>query len=325
MAPPKRPLTPGKQELEFLADNGVITSQQHATILAQLPDNGSAAPAHSPVDAAATAATNAAARGMKNMLLNSANGNGSGGGGTDEKKGLLSQFTPPPPAYGGSPGMPPPPPLAHAVALYAYAPTDAGDLELRPNDGVAVLEYTNAEWWKGRNERSGTEGIFPRSYVRVEDRAPPPMQQQSNYGNVPMDVSQGGQQESKGNGMGKKIGGKLGNAALFGAGGELVLVGREVLTLNSDYWQQGRRGYFLIEGLLVRLAASYWSLAGFIGRHFACCSLLGILSISLLVTSSCRRLPTSCFCAFKGEILHLRCNRGQISKPISFYFSIRSF
>jgi hypothetical protein len=120
--------------------------------------------------------------------------------------------------------MPAPPPLAHAVALYAYAPTDTGDLELRPNDRVAVLEYTNAEWWKGRSERSGAEGIFPRSYVRVEDKAPPPAAQHSSYGNVPMDVSQGGgqQEEKKGNGMGKKIGGKLGNAALFGAGGELA-------------------------------------------------------------------------------------------------------
>lgn len=76
----------------------------------------------------------------------------------------------------------------------------------------------NADWWKGRNERTGLEGIFPRNYVKVED-----VKQPSNYGNMPMDVAQGqpGQadgQPSKGQEMGKKFGKKLGNAAIFGAG-----------------------------------------------------------------------------------------------------------
>ncbi|KAK5009809.1 hypothetical protein LTR28_013296, partial [Elasticomyces elasticus] len=139
----------------------------------------------------------------------------------------------PPPAYGSAPAA-----LAQATALYVYQPTDAGDLALQPNDHVTVLEYMNAEWWKGRSTRTGQEGIFPRSYVRVvEDNnmnktagaypmvAPVPVQQNSGgggYGNVPLEVSGAGNGDgrvpTKGQEMGKKFGKKLGNAAIFGAG-----------------------------------------------------------------------------------------------------------
>lgn len=52
----------------------------------------------------------------------------------------------------------------------------------------------NAEWWKGRSERTREEGIFPRSYVKVEEKPPQPTRTDtgSSYGNMPMDVSQGG-------------------------------------------------------------------------------------------------------------------------------------
>ncbi|KAI4265044.1 MAG: hypothetical protein LQ337_009017 [Flavoplaca oasis] len=92
----------------------------------------------------------------------------------------------------------------------------------------------NADWAKGKNERTGQEGIFPRSYVQIIDEkspmgimAPPqtPAQAGSSssggYGNVPMDVAQsgsGGGGESKFNEHGKKFGKKMGNAAIFGAG-----------------------------------------------------------------------------------------------------------
>jgi hypothetical protein len=130
---------------------------------------------------------------------------------------------PPPPAYNAAPAV------AMARALYAYVPTDTGDLALMPQDRVTILEYMNADWAKGRSERTGEEGIFPRSYVKVEEEkggAPPlppinaggygqQQQQQSSYGNMPMDVSQGPgqpQPESKVNTQGKKFGKKLGNA-----------------------------------------------------------------------------------------------------------------
>ena len=135
----------------------------------------------------------------------------------------------PPPAYPSVPSTPfGPPVLAYASATYQYNAQDAGDLALQPNDKVVVTEYMNNEWWKGRNERTGMEGIFPASYVRKEEKSmvpaasgPPP----SNYGNMPLDVSnsavahpQTPAEPTKMEANGKKFGKKLGNAAIFGAG-----------------------------------------------------------------------------------------------------------
>ena len=132
---------------------------------------------------------------------------------------------PPPPAYNSAP---PPqanwPPLAQATALYAYTSTDDGDLELQPNDKVAVIEYMNAEWYKGKNMRTGLEGIFPRSYVKMEENkgAVGASSNGNSYGNAPLEVSGmgngDGKAPGKGQEMGKKFGKKLGNAAIFGAG-----------------------------------------------------------------------------------------------------------
>ena len=115
--------------------------------------------------------------------------------------------------------------MALASALYEYQPTDAGDLEILPNDRIAITEYMNADWAKGRNERTGLEGIFPRSYVNIieeKDRASlsaPPPPTRSSYGNLPLDVSQSGGgggatggKDSKLNQNGKKFGKKMGNA-----------------------------------------------------------------------------------------------------------------
>lgn len=127
----------------------------------------------------------------------------------------------PPPAYASSPA---PPSLATASALYEYHPSDAGDLAILPNDCIFITEFMNADWAKGRNERTGMEGIFPRSYVAIVDDKgamgryqPPPPPMQSNYGNMPVDVSQSGSssvpgKESKLNANGKKFGKKMGNA-----------------------------------------------------------------------------------------------------------------
>ena len=123
-----------------------------------------------------------------------------------------------PPAYPSAPA-PPASVLTYANALYAYKPSDTGDLELQARDRIAVTEYMNAEWWKGRCERTGEEGIFPRSYVEVEKNTNLPMNTDSgtNYGNMPLDVSQSGgastpsdpAQKSKFEQGGKKFGKKL--------------------------------------------------------------------------------------------------------------------
>ena len=178
--------------------------------------------------------------------------------------------SPGPPSYRAQsppplpPGREPPPQqqpqgIATVSALYAYKPTDAGDLELAINDRVTVLEWMNADWARGRSQRTGAEGIFPRSYAKiVEDekagmryeqpayqqqqwqqsvpygQGPPPQDQgPGSYGNIPMAVAQGGQQqgppppESKVNTQGKKFGKKLGNA------GKLPLLGNETLGSNA--------------------------------------------------------------------------------------------
>lgn len=70
------------------------------------------------------------------------------------------------------------------------------------------------------------EGIFPRSYVNVINEkgamAPPPPP--TNYGNMPLEVSQSGSsvngpsdpaQRSKFEQGGKKFGKKLGNAGMY--------------------------------------------------------------------------------------------------------------
>ena len=84
----------------------------------------------------------------------------------------------------------------------------------------------NADWAKGRNERTSSEGIFPRAYVAIVDekkQVPPPLPAQTNYGNVPYDVSAqqaGGSasptpgKESKMAANGKKFGKKMGNAGM---------------------------------------------------------------------------------------------------------------
>ena len=85
-------------------------------------------------------------------------------------------------------------------------------------------DYTG---WRGRNERTGLEGIFPRSYVNiVEEKRPYLVSSPStDYGNMPLAVSQSGsampiegRKPSKFEENGKKFGKKMGNAAIFGAG-----------------------------------------------------------------------------------------------------------
>lgn len=64
--------------------------------------------------------------------------------------------------------------IAHARALYSYKATDARDVSFERDDPVAVYEFMNADWWMGRNERTGQEGIFPRTYVEQLPGGPPP-------------------------------------------------------------------------------------------------------------------------------------------------------
>jgi len=197
-------LTHTNQELHFLTDMGLVSSNQITTFLSQLPQESTPSVVI-PVNASAPTPN------LSNLSMN-------------EKNDHQGFYQPPPPqSHTPNPAASPPPyavppqsdGLARANALYAYNPTDAGDLSLQPGDRVTVLEYMNAEWWKGRSERTGDIGIFPCSYVRVDDAKDmqPPQQQQPymygsqqtpqppsgaqgpmGYGNMPMAVSQAPQQ-----------------------------------------------------------------------------------------------------------------------------------
>jgi hypothetical protein len=111
------------------------------------------------------------------------------------------------------------PRLCEATALYAYPASDPGDLALLPNDKIDVQEYVNQDWWRGQSQRTKQVGIFPKNYVQAGpsegDRMggfnqPLPGMQQPN------DQPHG--QPSKMQEAGMKMGKKVGNAALFGAG-----------------------------------------------------------------------------------------------------------
>ncbi|KAI9699819.1 MAG: hypothetical protein M1836_002854 [Candelina mexicana] len=212
-----------RTELEFLTDSSVITPQQLSSLLAQLP---SQTQLHAPLLSITTSSnqmqtpalpTRQSASSLPpiNPLANAT---------FNEKSSSYYNPGPAPPAYASTPSKPLA--LATASALYAYTPADSGDLALQPNDRIAVEEYMNPEWWKGRNERTGQEGIFPSSYVKVveEKSVVVPTTGASSYGNMPLQVSNNDTipsepgKPSKVNENGKKFGKKMGNAAIFGAG-----------------------------------------------------------------------------------------------------------
>ena len=180
-----------KAELEYLCDASVITPTTLSDLLSRIP---SQTQLHAPLSVGALptvtsppANTNGVSNGLNNMNLKE---RASSFMNEKQEYNPPASPQPPPPAYNAPPPQaqwaPSAPPLAQAMALYQYSSADAGDLELQPNDHIAVTEYMNAEWWKGRSTRTGQEGIFPRSYVKVtEDKA----STSNNYGNAPLAVS----------------------------------------------------------------------------------------------------------------------------------------
>ncbi|KAI0405595.1 SH3 domain-containing protein [Xylaria palmicola] len=239
-----------KNELEQLLEKGVITDHVFDSISRQLPAESSLSGAPTPASQPAAPPVSA----LANLALH-----------------RNPSPNPAPPAYNttGPPSLParnnpppPPPPskpvVARARALYRYQAADDRDLSFERDDRIAVHEYMNDDWWMGRNERTGAEGIFPKTYVHVDDHGekagyyapaqptyaspppagtngayppPPPPHAQNPYNAhvPPMAVAQGGGAPGGGEGgssgkvgeAGKKIGKKLGNAAIFGAGATL--------------------------------------------------------------------------------------------------------
>lgn len=54
------------------------------------------------------------------------------------------------------------------IALYDYAPRTDQEVELNVDDRVVVSRKDDDGWWKGRNKRTGREGLFPANYVQQE-------------------------------------------------------------------------------------------------------------------------------------------------------------
>ncbi|KAK1833097.1 SH3 domain-containing protein [Podospora conica] len=207
-----------KNELEALLDKNVLSESAFDAILALLPAEGTLG--HS-----STAATTP----LPTPIPQASHAPPS-----------YAQSTGPsgPPPLPGRKEPPPAPPakpvLANCLALYKYDAADARDVSFAKGDKISVYEKMNADWWLGRNETTGQEGIFPRAYVEEQHNEkggypPPPGPQQNPYnGSVPpMGIAGGynGQQPQGEDGQPsktetntKKFGKKLGNAAIFGAG-----------------------------------------------------------------------------------------------------------
>ncbi|TVY13074.1 Protein csh3 [Lachnellula arida] len=224
-----------KNELENLAEAGAISDDIFDQIMGVLPSESS-------LGGSSRANTHAAASPVPTNAFQN-----------------MHVADPAPPSYSTSNSAPAPPSLptrktstpskpeiARATALYRYAEPD--DCNFEVGDTIVVYEYMNADWWLGKNVRTGKEGVFPVNYVQTmtnpdsvpnghygdekkngypgmaqqQNQGPPPPGPSNPYNNPvpPMAIAEqpGDDKPSKGGAMGKKFGKKLGNAAVFGAG-----------------------------------------------------------------------------------------------------------
>lgn len=56
------------------------------------------------------------------------------------------------------------------LALYAYKPQKADELELRKGEMYRVIEKCQDGWFKGTSLRNGMSGVFPGNYVTPVSR-----------------------------------------------------------------------------------------------------------------------------------------------------------
>ncbi|TIA87841.1 hypothetical protein E3P81_03790 [Wallemia ichthyophaga] len=71
---------------------------------------------------------------------------------------------PPPPPPPQAPMPAPIPALKKCVARWDYS-GEASDLRLMKGDTINIIEEVNDDWWKGRSESTGAEGLFPSNRV----------------------------------------------------------------------------------------------------------------------------------------------------------------
>ncbi|XP_060682020.1 E3 ubiquitin-protein ligase SH3RF3-like isoform X1 [Hemiscyllium ocellatum] len=63
-------------------------------------------------------------------------------------------------------------PLNIYMAMYAYKPQKADELELRKGEMYRVIEKCQDGWFKGTSLKTGMSGVFPGNYVTPVSRAP---------------------------------------------------------------------------------------------------------------------------------------------------------
>ncbi|KAK8906537.1 hypothetical protein QC760_005127 [Botrytis cinerea] len=221
-----------KNELENLLEDELIAYDVYELVVSKLPSEISLNSTSSPAPRANAVAPAPVAPVAAFSQLNVNNDN-------------------PPPSYQSTPNLPPRgptqpparPEVGRATALYRY--TEPEDCNFDVGDTIIIYEYMNDDWWMGKNEKTGKEGVFPSNYVQKHQNQSP---QGAYYGNEKATYSPYGSQQqgsappgpsnpynssvppmavaeqptedktSKGGEMGKKFGKKLGNAAIFGAG-----------------------------------------------------------------------------------------------------------
>jgi hypothetical protein len=143
------------QELEALAETGAISDDQFDTIMNALPaesplsGTSRTAPVTSPVPPTAA---------LSNLNMSN-----------NTSPPAYTSAVPPSLPDRNSPSRPE---LTRATALYRYA--EPGDCNFEVGDEIAVHEYMNADWWLGKNLRTGQEGVFPVNYVQPQANPTPP-------------------------------------------------------------------------------------------------------------------------------------------------------
>ena len=249
------------QELETLLEKDVLTDSSYASIMALLPTESSLSSTSLAKTGASAAAPPAITDRTPTISKASpavavASSEAASGAPPAYSKTPMSSAPALPARQHSHPAAPEKPILCKARALYNYAAQDSRDCSFDKDDVIHVYEYMNADWWMGQNSRTGSEGIFPRTYIelvqdggddknastwRSEKAAgtaaaagaypnPPPPGAGNPYHSdaPPMAIAEGGgshygqgqagEGENQGKEMGKKFGKKLGNAAIFGAG-----------------------------------------------------------------------------------------------------------
>lgn len=68
--------------------------------------------------------------------------------------------------------------VSRVRALFAFLPSEPGELQFRKGDVIAVLESVYKDWWKG--SLRGQTGIFPLNYVeKLQDPTVEELQRES--------------------------------------------------------------------------------------------------------------------------------------------------